>query len=169
MMDPSSTRRAEEAIPLSPIQGRGYSGWQIRVSGSDISPSALDRARLGRYKPYEVRLMPDHYRKKYMTETVGRSGVLHQVEDRVRALAQFGYTNLNQPSTYWISAQDVIFCQNVLIYFNPERRIEIVRRLCQRLNVGGYLFLAPAEVVGLGQPGVEPVRLKDSLIYQRTA
>jgi chemotaxis protein methyltransferase CheR len=169
MVDPTLPRQAGVAVPLSPVQGGGHGGWLVKVSGSDISHNALDRARLGRYKPYEVRLMPDPYRQKYMREVVGQWGVFHQVDDRVRALVQFGYINLNEPTTYWVSAQDVIFCQNVLIYFQPERRVEIVQRLCQRLNVGGYLFLAPAEVVGLRLSGIEPVRLTDVLIYQRTA
>jgi chemotaxis methyl-accepting protein methylase len=91
----------------------------------------------------------------------------YRVRDDVRALVRFGYLNLNDPNSYWVSAQDIIFCQNVLIYFKPENRVEVVRRLCQRLNPGGYLLLAPAEVVGLKLPGVQLVRLPDSLIYQR--
>jgi chemotaxis methyl-accepting protein methylase len=141
--------------------------WQVKVTGSDISQRALDKARRGRYKPYEVRYMPALYRKNYLTVVEDAQNVFYQVGDRVRELVRFGNLNLSDPDSYWISAQDVIFCQNVLIYFKPESRIEIVRRLCQRLNPGGYLFLAPAEVVGLKLPGVQPVRLPDSLIYQR--
>jgi chemotaxis methyl-accepting protein methylase len=169
MVEPTLPRRTGEAIPLSPVQSGGMGGWQVKVSGSDISRRGLDLARRAQYKHYQVRTMPDHYRQKYMSEVVTKWGLLHQVNDRVRALVQFGYTNLNEPTSYWISAQDVIFCQNVLIYFEPENRVEIVRRLCQRLNVGGYLFLAPAEVVGLKLPGIEPVRLTDVLVYQRRA
>jgi chemotaxis methyl-accepting protein methylase len=96
-----------------------------------------------------------------------RDSTYYRVRDDVRALVRFGYLNLNDPNSYWVSAQDIIFCQNVLIYFKPENRVEVVRRLCQRLNPGGYLLLAPAEVVGLKLPGVQLVRLPDSLIYQR--
>ena len=153
---------------MPPVQG-GVRGWQPKVTGSDISQRALDKARRGRYKPYEMRHMPDLYRENYMTVLKDKRSVFHQVADRVRALVQFGYLNLNDPNSFWVSAQDVIFCQNVLIYFKPESRVEIVRRLCQRLNPGGYLFLAPAEVVGLRLPGVQPVRLANSLIYRRTS
>lgn len=143
--------------------------WQVKVSGSDISPRSLEQARRARYKAYQVRTMPDLYREKYLTvvEDDRSAQAVYHVVDAVRALTQFGTLNLHDPGTYWISAQDVIFCQNVLIYFQPENRIEVVQRLIQRLNPGGYLFLAPAEVVGLKLPNVQPVRLPDSLIYQR--
>jgi chemotaxis methyl-accepting protein methylase len=144
--------------------------WRVKITGSDLSQRVLDKARRGRYRPYEVRRLPDPYRQQYMTVLEsgwgGRS--FYQVIDQVRALVQFGPVNLHDPASYRVPAQDIIFCQNVLIYFKPESRIEIIRWLCQRLNPGGYLFLAPAEVIGLKLPDLQPVRLKEALIYQRT-
>lgn len=161
--------------------------WQLRVTGTDISRTALARAKAGVYRPTQVRFMPAHYRDTYLVRLESDGGgenaaafsehppalslrdpTRYRVRDDVRALVRFGYLNLNDPASYWVSAQDIIFCQNVLIYFKPECRADVVQRLCQRLNPGGYLFLAPAEVVGLKLPGVQPVRLPDSLIYQRT-
>jgi len=151
------------------VNGTHGQSWQIKITGSDISPTALDKARRGQYKSHELRHLSGYYRDEYMTLLGERQNEydIYQFNDRVRTMAQFGQLNLHDPSNYWVSAQDIIFCQNVLIYLKPETRDEIVRRLCQRLNLGGYLFLAPAEVVGLKLPGVEPVRLSDVLIYQR--
>ena len=56
---------------------------------------------------------------------------------------------------------------NVLIYFRLADRVEVVKRLSQRLNHGGYLFLGPAEVVGLHLPGLELIRWRDVLVYKR--
>jgi len=162
---PKSFQQRGNAIPFSSEQSLGR--WQVKVSASDISQRALERARRGRYKPHEVRFMPEHYREKYMFTINENGNTIRQVNDQARDLVQFGQINLHDPATYWISAQDVIFCQNVLIYFNPEKRLEVVSRLCQRLNPGGYLFLAPAEVVGLKLPGIQSVRLTDVLVYQR--
>lgn len=153
--------------------------WQLRVTGTDVSHTALAQAKSGIYRPTQVRFMPAHHRDTYLVRLEGdgragdapvfslRDSARYRVRDDVRSLVRFGYLNLNDPDSYWVSAQDVIFCQNVLIYFKPDCRAEIVRRLCQRLNPGGYLLLAPAEVVGLKLPNVRPVRLPDSLIYQR--
>ncbi len=159
-----------ETAALLPSNGGERKAWQVKITGSDLSQLALDKARRGQYKPHEMRYLSDHYRERYMTLAKGgREGQsVYRVADPVRALVRFGFLNLRDPDSYRVSAQDVIFCQNVLIYFKPDSRLDIVRRLCQRLNRGGYLFLAPAEVVGLKLPGIRPVRLKDVLIYQRS-
>lgn len=151
--------------------------WQVEIMATDISRRALEKARRGLYKPFEVKFMPEHYRGKYLTAEGGagatasiaslRSTTRYRVVKRVREMVHFGYLNLNDPTSFWVTAQDVIFCQNVLIYFKPESRVETVRHLCQRLNPGGYLFLAPAEVVGLKLPGVQLVYFEDSLVYKR--
>jgi chemotaxis methyl-accepting protein methylase len=156
------------AWPAGATQPADTADWQVLVYGSDISPRALERARRGRYRDYEVRFMPEQYRRRYLAaEDDGRRGTAYRVIDPVAQRVSFGHTNLAAPDSYPAAAQDVIFCQNVLIYFQPADRIEVVRRLVGRLCPGGYLFLAPAEVVGLRLPGVQPVRLADVLLYQR--
>jgi chemotaxis methyl-accepting protein methylase len=141
--------------------------WQLKISATDISHRSLDKARQGRYKPHELRYISNPHRDKYLMKIEESQGVVYQVVERVRELVQFGYLNLNDLDSYWITAQDVIICQNVLIYFQSERRVPIIEQFCQRLNPGGYLILAPAEVVGLKLSIVQPVRQTDSLIYQR--
>jgi chemotaxis protein methyltransferase CheR len=151
--------------------------WQVEIMATDISRRAVEKARSGLYKPFEVRYMPEHYRDKYLT-VEGRAGatasipslrstIRYRVAKRVREMVHFGYLNLSDPTSCWVTAQDVIFCQNVLIYFKPESRVETARHLCQRLNPGGYLFLAPGEVIGLKLPGVQLVHFEDSLVYKR--
>lgn len=137
--------------------------WQLHVTGTDISQRQLMKAQAATYKAYEVRYMPAYFRQKYMSE--GDHGV--SVRPIVRQYAQFGILNLHDPNNYWVVGQDVIFCQNVLIYFRLPDRIKIVKRLCQQLNVGGYLFLAPAEVVGLQLPKMTLVRWRDVLVYKK--
>lgn len=141
--------------------------WQLQVLGSDISQSKLAQAQAGRYKQHEVRYMPDHYRDKYMRWSQTSTGNFYEVVQQVQKLVQFGYMNFKEPSSYWVTGQDVIFCQNVLIYFKPNHRLEIVKDLLKRLNPGGYLFLAPAEMVGLRLPGIELMNFVDSLVYRR--
>ena len=142
--------------------------WQLRVMGSDISRSKLAQARLGQYKQHEVRYMPPYYRDKYLRWVQTAQGTHYQVVERVRELVQFGYLNFKEPDSYWIHGQDIIFCQNVLIYFKPDHRLEIVKLLIERLNPGGFLFLAPAEMVGLRMPGVTFVNAPDTLVYRKT-
>jgi hypothetical protein len=95
------------------------------------------------------------------------NGTRYRVAKRVREMVRFGRLNLSDPSSYWIAAQDVIFCQNVLIYFKPESKVEIVGHLCKRLVPGGHLFLAPGEMLSLRLPGVELVHFDDALVFKR--
>lgn len=162
----------ESVAPASPGRDREMvsgipGGWRLTVLGTDISRSSLEKARRGRYRPHEVRYMPDPYRQKYLVRVESEEGTFYQIDERVRGLVRFGHLNLSDPHGYWIAAQDVIFCQNVLLYFGPQSRVSAVQRLCECLNPGGYLVLGPAEAVGLKLPGVEPLCLEDSLVYQR--
>jgi len=127
----------------------------------------MEKARNGRYKSYDIRNMPDHYLQTYMEVADSGRGNLYKVNNAIQRLTQFAKLNLMKPDDYWISAQDIIFCQNVLIYFQLKDRETLVKRLCSRLSPGGYLFLAPAEMVGLKIPGIRPVKMEESLIYQK--
>lgn len=145
-----------------------------KILGTDISYQALDRARCGMYKPHEMRNVPEAIRRRYFTLELQASGPVYRVAPQVQALVTLHYGNLHDSLTYpppyapgasW--GFEIIFCQNVLIYFPPASRLTIVQHLCQRLRPGGYLFLGPAEVVGLELPQIQPVRVGDALLYQR--
>ena len=140
---------------------------QITVLGSDIHQRSLDKARRGYYKPSEVRHMPESYRHKYLDRVGSGKGVFYRIVKSVKDLVSFSYLNLHDPDNYPISSQDVIFCQNVLIYFKPESRGDVLHRLCERLNLGGYIVFAPAEVLGMRLPGMRKLPFRNSLIYQR--
>ena len=141
--------------------------WEVKVCGSDVSETALAEARRGCYKAAAVQAVPPEYRDRFLTVSENGTGVCYRISSELRAIVQLGKLNLTQPATYWVGEQDVIFCQNVLIYFRPERRVEVVGELVRRLRPGGYLFLAPGEVVGLKLPGVKSVHFDNSLAYQR--
>lgn len=141
--------------------------WQMKVWGTDISRKSMEKARNGRYKSYDIRNMPDHYLQTYMELVDSSRRSLYKVNNTIQQMTQFAKLNLMEPNDYWISEQDIIFCQNVLIYFQLKDRETLVKRLCSRLSLGGYLFLAPAEMVGLNIPGIRSVKMEESLIYQR--
>jgi chemotaxis methyl-accepting protein methylase len=162
-----STGQEPYSLAIAFLDTAGRRGGQVQVRATDISPRALTRARSGRYRPFEVRSLPEETRTRYLHRLEEKSGPVFQVCKDVRRLVRFGRFNLNEPDSYVDGNQDVIFCQNVLIYFAPESRASIVSRLAERLNPGGYLFLGPAEAIGLRPAGLEPVRLENALIYRR--
>jgi len=171
------------APPSSPCYKRlgnwARAGWQVKVIGTDISQQALERARQGQYKLHEMRWLAEYYRQHYFTTLTYGPHVTYKVVPRVQAVVDFHYMNLCDPHSAppvlppFIGGKgggvEIIFCQNVLIYFPQEERPGIVQRLCQFLRPGGFLFLGPAEVLGLRLPGIQPVQLPHVLLYQRNS
>jgi chemotaxis protein methyltransferase CheR len=115
---------------------------EFEVVGTDISPSILDIAKKGVYREYSVRNMPKLYLEKYFHTEDGR----FIVNDNVRKLVRFDHMNLfDQQRMRGMSNFDIVFCCNVLIYFDAKSKIQVVSQLYDSLNRGGYLFIGYAE------------------------
>lgn len=115
---------------------------ELEVVGTDISPSVVETARRGVYREYSIRNMPKYYLEKYFTNSEGRFTVL----DSVRKLVRFDHMNLyDQSRMRMMTNFDVVFCCNVLIYFDAKSKIQVVSNLYDSLNRGGYLFIGYAE------------------------
>ena len=114
----------------------------FEVVGTDISPSVVETARKGIYREYSVRNMPKLYLNKYFECGEGR----FEVHEDVRRLARFDHMNLfDQRAMRQMMGFDIIFCANVLIYFDNKSKIQVVSNLYDSLNKGGYLFIGYAE------------------------
>lgn len=156
---------------------------RVHVTGTDISFNALERAQKGEYFLSELRDMHPTFRDRYMTRVDGNNDlqlvnpgahgallnnrVRYRVNENIRTCVQFALMNLSDPTGYWIPLQDVIFCQNVLLYFSVQNRADTVLRLLNHLKPGGYLFPASGEALGLKVNGATTVRFKDTLAYRR--
>ena len=143
--------------------------WDVQILASDLSRRALERARSATYKEFELRTLPEEYRGRYFSAVGTNGSKRFEIRKDVAALVRFERSDVRKPRDGTITAeQDVIFCQNVLIYFEPADRVEAVKSLAALLRPGGYLVLAPGEMVGLRLPEVKPAFLDDVLVYQRT-
>lgn len=154
------------------LDAAGRGGWQVRVCGSDLSAQALARARSGRYPASRLRTLPEAYRDRFLSPVAGDPRGSWEVAPALRAAVSFGRLNLcraaGEGEDYPVGLQDVVFCQNVLIYFRPALRQRVVADLARRLRPGGYLFPAPGEVVGLELPGTLALaRFDGALAYRR--
>jgi chemotaxis methyl-accepting protein methylase len=154
------------------LEAAGRPGWQVRVCGSDLSVQALARARSGRYPASRLRTLPDDYRERFLSPVAGDPRGSWEVAPALRSAVSFGRLNLcraaGEGGDYPVGLQDVVFCQNVLIYFRPALRQRVVADLARRLRPGGYLFPAPGEVVGLELPGeLALARFDGALAYRR--
>jgi chemotaxis protein methyltransferase CheR len=142
----AASSSGEEAYTLSMIYAEKlkprFPALDFEVIGTDISPSVLETARKGIYREYSVRNMPKAYMGKYIECGDGR----YAVRDDVRRLARFEHLNLfDQRAMRQMMGFDIIFCANVLIYFDEKSKIQVVSNLYDSLNKGGYLFIGYAE------------------------
>ncbi|HUI10218.1 MAG TPA: protein-glutamate O-methyltransferase CheR [Bacteroidota bacterium] len=115
---------------------------ELEIVGTDISPTVLETARRGVYREYSVRNTPKPYMDRYFESADGR----YAVREDVRRLARFEHVNLfDQRQMRQMMGFDIIFCCNVLIYFDMQSKIQVVSNLYDSLNKGGYLFIGYAE------------------------
>jgi chemotaxis protein methyltransferase CheR len=121
-------------------------GWRIEIIATDISNEMLERARSGLYSQFEVqRGLPIALLLKYFTK-VGESW---QIAPAIRAMVQFRPLNLIGEFSQ-LGVFDVVFCRNVLLYFEQNLKSRVLERIAQVMQRDGYLVLGAAEtVVGL--------------------
>lgn len=134
------------------------------VTGTDISLNALGKAREALYPARKLQDVDAELAQRYFREEPeGRFRVLPELAERV-CCTRLNVLELAQAP---MSGLDVIFCQNLLIYFRRWRRREILNRLAERLAPGGLLVVGPGEVVDWRHPELEAVADERVLAFTR--
>ncbi|MDO8332825.1 MAG: CheR family methyltransferase [Pseudomonas sp.] len=136
------------------------------VTGTDISLSVLGKAREGLYAARKLEQMDTELRERYFhAQDDGRYKVVPSLAAQV-CCARLNVLELAKAP---MSGMDVIFCQNLLIYFRRWRRREILNRLAERLAPGGLLVVGVGEVVGWQHPELQPVADEQVLAFTRNS
>jgi chemotaxis protein methyltransferase CheR len=126
--------------------------WDIQIVATDICDSALQQAKRGLYSAFEVeRGLPPARLSRYLT----RQGAGYRVNDSLRSMVSFNRQNLLEPFAQ-PGPFDVIFCRNVVIYFDAPTRKNIFQRLKSSLSTDGYLFVGSAESLADLGPAFRP-------------
>ncbi len=118
--------------------------FDLRIWATDISTKVLKKAVTGIYAEERIRKIPAELLKKYFAVGQGDWKGYYRVKDNLRASITFARFNLMDPPPAG-DLFDVIFCRNVMIYFNKQTQSELVNRFYSRLRVGGYLFIGHSE------------------------
>ena len=121
-------------------------GWRVEIVATDLSNEVLEKARAGVYSQFEVqRGLPIQLLVKYFAKI----GEMWQIDAAIRAMVQFKTHNLLVPASS-IGKFDIIFCRNVLIYFDQELKAKVLNDLSGLVPEDGFLLLGGAEtVIGL--------------------
>jgi chemotaxis protein methyltransferase CheR len=145
--------------------GQAVAGWRVDILATDLSTEVLEKAKAGVYSQFEVqRGLPIQLLVKYFTQV----GECWQIASDIRAMVQFKPFNLLNEFGQ-LGMFDLIFCRNVLIYFDQETKVGILERMARSLDRDGYLVLGAAEtVVGLTN-SFKPLPDKRGLYAPNTA
>jgi chemotaxis protein methyltransferase CheR len=146
----------EEPFSLAMVLLDALPGFEVEIQATDLSSRVLERAQAATWPLEKSSDIPPSYLKRYMLRGMGAQHGKMRATDELRRVVSFARVNLNE--AFWAAEParlDMIFCRNVLMYFEPGCRERAVRRLLARLSPRGYLFLGDAE----GLNGVEGLRL----------
>jgi chemotaxis protein methyltransferase CheR len=121
-----------------------YPNLKIEIIGTDINYAVVETAKKGIFKEYSVRNTPPIYLKKYFKK-VNNSYV---IDPKIKSMVNFKILNLYDDSGMrMMGKSDVIYCANVLIYFDLQSKIKVVNNLYNSLNQNGYLFIGYSETL----------------------
>lgn len=141
--------------------------WEIEILGSDINQRVLHVARRGIYKKSAFRNTEEYYFRKYFTDEGGGN---YRVIDPVRGLVNFSFLNLLDPfKVRFVGEMDVIFCRNVIIYFDHDAKKKVIDSFYDRLTEEGYLLLGHSESLMNISTAFVLRHLKNDLVYQKGA
>jgi chemotaxis protein methyltransferase CheR len=121
------------------------SGWSIEVLGTDLSTKVLARASAAIWPAEKISDVPVDYQRKFLLKGFGPEKGKIKAAHELRQVVRFQRMNLTQEPYPVTGPFDLIFCRNVLIYFQWETKIKVVDRLGRFLAPEGYLFLGHAE------------------------
>ncbi len=117
----------------------------FRLLATDISTRVLERAEAGFYSEAEVESIPEHYRQRYLHKT-GRGGAeAYQVDQVLRDQVIFRRLNLNEPPFPMRGLLDLVFCCNVMIYFDAQTKRNLLHDIHRLLRPDGYVIVSHTE------------------------
>ena len=141
------------------------SGFEFQILGTDICTTVLRTARKAIYPDDMAAPIALDIRNRYLLRSRDRKAKKIRVIPELRAQVEFHQLNFMAPEYGLPSSQDIVFCRNVIIYFDNDVRLSVLSRICGCIAPGGYLFMGHSEAI----TGLDlPLRLTEPTVYVRT-
>lgn len=154
------------AMVLEDFRDSDNADYYYGITASDISAAALSTGRKGIFHSRKLREMEDSTRRKHFTRV---DDMHYQVNKELIKRICFSQLNVLEMEQIPFGKMHMIFCQNMLIYFDKERRVEILENLIKHLEPGGVLILGAGEILGWKPPILEKIDFNDTLAFRRLA
>ncbi|HYM75354.1 MAG TPA: CheR family methyltransferase [Candidatus Dormibacteraeota bacterium] len=143
-------------------------GWALEVLGTDISTRVLEKARTAMYPLEKSKDIPAEYLHTYMLKGKGDNKGVMKVSPELHRVVRFARVNLHSDSYPVLGSFDLIFCRNVLIYFDQESKGKVIRGILRHLSPSGLLFVGHSEHLGAIAPNLKTVAPTIHALVDRT-
>ncbi|MEZ7198117.1 CheR family methyltransferase [Pseudodesulfovibrio karagichevae] len=138
--------------------------WRINITAVDLSEEMIAKARAGIYSEYAFKTTPDETRKRYFKEVEGG----WELDQRIRRLVKFEPMNLNDPlAIKRIPRSHIVFCRNVIIYFDDAMKRKVVQAFYDNLLPGGYLLVGHSESLHKISQSFKPIHNAGAIAYKK--
>jgi chemotaxis protein methyltransferase CheR len=152
------------AIILLEVLKGEIASWNIRITANDLSEAVLKSAKAGIYNEYALRTTPKEIIGRHFDEKDGR----FQVKDSVKRLVQFSQVNLSDRTALKrVERSQIVFCRNVIIYFDDEMKRRVISAFYDNLLPGGYLLIGHSESLHNISRAFKPVHYPGAIIYKK--
>lgn len=142
----------------------GFTDWQIEIVGTDISQRVLQVARKGLYSSSSFRSTDSSYQRRFFTQLDGK----FKIDDRIRRMVTISHLNLFDASRVaMLGVMDIVFCRNVIIYFDQMAKKKVIESFYQRLRPEGFLLLGHSESLMNLSTSFMLRHFTDDMVYQR--
>ena len=135
------------AMTLNELKEQSGGELHFAIMATDISEHMLEQAKLGVYPQERIAAVPKNLRTKYFLKSKATHPAMVRIVPELRALVAFRWLNLMEQNFGIREGLDIIFCRNVLIYFERATQEMVLDRICRHLKPGGYLFSGHSETL----------------------
>ena len=140
------------------------SNWDIKITANDLSERVLGSARAGVYNDYTLRSTPVEIAKRYFEMDGGTNRIRSQVKD----LVSFGQINLkDRLQVKCVERSQIVFCRNVIIYFDDAMKKQVISSFYDNLLPGGYLIIGHSESLHNITRAFKPIHFPGAIIYKK--
>ncbi|MBG0777314.1 MAG: protein-glutamate O-methyltransferase CheR [Desulfovibrionaceae bacterium] len=152
------------AIILHEVLGPEIKTWDIKIAANDISEAVLASARRGVYSEYALRTTPKEIIARYFTNEDGR----YKINPEVKQLVTYGQINLSDRAQLKrVERSQVVFCRNVIIYFDDDMKRKVIGAFYDNLTPGGFLLIGHSESLHNISRAFKPVHHPGAIVYRK--
>ena len=144
---------------------RSHPAVELKILATDLSTRMLSKAQLGLYDSHRVGTVPPDLRHRYLQKVMDNGQQCLQIIPELRRLITFSRFNLMSPTFPFKYGFDIVFCRNVMIYFDRQTQATLVNKIARHIQPGGYLMIGHSESLNAIQ---HPFQYVEPTVYRKT-